>query len=210
MRALLGSRVFATGVLSRMLRLGAVALLVIALTALVRNCINEMPPGEFATRKGDILLSDGKYQQALARFDEALQRAPGYPGATMGKAIALMQLGRAGEADATLSTLIESLRAGPDTPNTRRTLAAALGNRGILADREGRYEAALADYQAALAVDANAVSGPGLVDRILSGRTRPSNIERRRRYLEEQLALPEDQRRLRDPEADAQQSMWKP
>ncbi len=96
------------------------------------------------------------------------------------------------------------------TPPVVAVLAAAFANRGILHDRGGRYAAALADYRQALAVDAGAVDGPGLFHKILYGNAQPSNIAKRADYIEQQLALPEDQRLLRVPEIDARQRMHKP
>ncbi len=97
-----------------------------------------------------------------------------------------------------------------DDTTGRGVLAGAYANRGILHDREGRFEAALADYRKALAIDAGAVDGPGLMDKILFGNAQPSTVAKRAAYLERQLALPEDQRLLRVPELDARQRMHKP
>ena len=170
------------------------------------------PPGDFETRQGDILLSDGKFDKALERFDQALAENPEHPGALMGRAIALLQSGRTVEAEAAFTALItfQEKRLGDDDPNGRGLLAAAYANRGILHDRDGRYQRALADYRRALAVDAEAVSGPGLVGRVLYGTPNPSTVAKRADYLEAQLELPPEKRTLSRPEADAEQRMHKP
>ena len=104
-------------------------------------------------------------------------------------------------------------------PNRRRTksvlpssavLAGAYANRGIVYDRQGDYEKALESYIEGLKVDEEAVSGPGVINKILYGLQKPSSVRDRARYIYEQLQLPEDQRLLSIPEIDAQQRMFKP
>ncbi len=172
----------------------------------------QAPPGDFETRQGDILLGDGKYAKALERFDEALAANPEHRGAMMGRAIALMQEGRTDNAEAAYTALIafQEKHLDADDPTGRGLLAAAFANRGILHDRHGRPEQALADYRRALAIDAEAVSGPGLVDRVLYGTPTPATVAKRADYLESQLKLPPEQRVLSRPEIDAGQRMHKP
>ena len=181
------------------------------LWAVVREVV-DAPPGDYETRQGDILLGDGKFAEAIGRFDAALAVSPDHRGAMMGRAIALLESGRHEEAEAAFSDLIAFLSRSlaSDDPTGLAVLAAAFANRGILHDRGGRYAAALADYRQALVVDAGAVDGPGLFHKILYGNAQPSNIAKRADYIEQQLALPEDQRLLRVPEIDARQRMHKP
>jgi tetratricopeptide (TPR) repeat protein len=181
------------------------------LWAVVREVV-EAPPGDYEVRQGDILLSDGKFDDAIGRFEAALAVSPQHRGAMMGRAIALLQQGRLAEAEVALTDLIAFLSANlpPDDPTGVAVLAAAHANRGILNDRTGRHEAALADYRRALAIDAGAVEGPGLFHRIIYGNAQPSSIAKRAAYLESQFALPEDQRLLQLPELDARQRMHKP
>ncbi|MBK8177108.1 MAG: tetratricopeptide repeat protein [Rhodospirillales bacterium] len=96
-----------------------------------------------------------------------------------------------------------------DAP-ARAILAAAYADRGILFDRLGRWDEALADYRRALALDASVVSPPGIVARILYGNAHPSSVARRAEYLAHQLALPADDRVMRIPDIDARQRMHKP
>jgi tetratricopeptide (TPR) repeat protein len=170
------------------------------------------PPGDYETRKGDILLGDRKYDEAIDWFTKALDKSPNHRGALMGRAIGFMQTDRTVEAEAEFDHLIDYLTQNlePDDPTGRAVLAGAYANRGILRDRTGRYEDALADYIMALKIDQGAVEGPGIVHKILYGNSRPSTVEKRARYLAEQLALPEEERVMRRPDVDEQQRMFKP
>jgi tetratricopeptide (TPR) repeat protein len=199
-------------VLRRFIVLAAAATFAMfTLWAVVREVV-EAPPGDYEVRQGDILLGDGKFEDAIGRFEAALAISPAHRGAMMGRAIALLQGGREGEAEAAFSDLIAFLSTGlsPDDPTGTAVLAGAFANRGILRDRSGRYAEALLDYRQALSIDAGAVEGPGLFHRILYGNATPSTIAKRADYLERQLALPEDQRLLRVPDLDARQRMHKP
>ena len=172
----------------------------------------DRPQGDFEVQQGDILLTDDKYDEALAAFDRALQESPDHRGALMGRALVFMKSGRGREAVAELTYLIDFLQRTlePDDLTGRATLAAAYANRGILHDRAARYEKALVDYVAALKIDEESVSGPGLVDKVLYGTPNASTVRKRAEYLIEQLALPEGQRLLRVPEIDAEQRIYKP
>ena len=163
----------------------------------------DAPPGDYEVRQGDILLTDGKYDAAIDRFDAALALSPGHRGALMGKAIAYLQSDRPAEAEAAFNHLIEVLgrTLADDDPTGRGVLSGAHANRGILYDRLGRYEAALADYEQALAIDPEAVEGPGLFHRILYGNTHPATVRQRAAHLQRQLALPESERVMRVPRA---------
>ena len=202
-----------TAVLRRLAVLLAIGgLVVIAVLAVIRPYLFDAPPGDYETRQGDILLTDHRWDAALERFEAALSLSPEHRGAWMGKAIAHLQAGRTAEAEAAFTHVIERLgpKIAADDATGRAVLAGAYANRGILHDREGRFAAALADYRQALAVDAEAVAGPGLLDRVLYGNARPSTVAKRAAYIEWQLALPESERLLRVPELDARQRMYKP
>ncbi|HLF95952.1 MAG TPA: tetratricopeptide repeat protein [Methylococcaceae bacterium] len=179
--------------------------------AVVTNYV-EAPPGDFEVRQGDILLGDKKYAEALERFSAALEVSPNHRGALMGRALAYLQTDRHQEADAEFTYLIDYLNKNlaADDVTGYAVYAAAYANRGILYDRTGQYEKALADYIQALRIDEGAVDGPSLVDKILYGTPRPSTVRKRARYLHEQLALPPEKRLLRVLEKDAEQRMYKP
>jgi tetratricopeptide (TPR) repeat protein len=179
--------------------------------AVLKSYVNA-PSGDYEVRQGDILLGDSEYDAAMERFNAALAVSPDHRGALMGRALVLLQTARYTEAEAEFTYLIKYLQGSlePDDITGIAVYAAAHTNRGILYDRTGRYEKALADYASALKIDEGAVSGPGLVDRVIYGTPRPATVRQRAIYLTKQLALPEDQRVLRIPEKDAEQRIYKP
>lgn len=192
--------------------LSAAGLALVVLWSLLKPYLFDAPPGDYEVRQGDILLTDGKYDAAIERFEAALAVSPDHRGALMGKGIAFLQSGRPAQAEAVFTHLIDMLpRTLPaDDATGRGVLSGAYANRGILHDRLGRYEAALADYEQALAIDPEAVEGPGLLHRILYGDARPAAVRQRAAYLQRQLALPESERVMRVPELDERQRMYKP
>ena len=171
----------------------------------------QVPPGDYEVRQGDILLGDRKFDEALERFTAALEEAPDHRGALMGRAIVFLQSERYPEAEAEFTYLIDFLtnNVAPDDPTGIAVLAGAYANRGIMYDRTGRYEKALEDYVRAINIDEGAVEGPGLVDKILYLAS-PATVRKRAIYLQQQLALPEEDRLFRVPELDLEQRMHKP
>lgn len=192
--------------------LSVMVLALITVWSLLNAYLFDAPPGDYEVRQGDILLTDGRYDAALERFEAALVLSPDHRGALMGKAIAYLQSDRPAQAEATFTRLIDVLHRtlAPDDATGRGVLSGAYANRGILHDRLGRYEAALADYRQAMAIDPEAVAGPGLLHRILYGDAHPGAVRQRAEYLQRQLALPEGERVMRVPELDERQRMYKP
>jgi tetratricopeptide (TPR) repeat protein len=172
----------------------------------------QAPRGDFEVRQGDILLGDEKFDAAIERFDAALKATPNHRGALMGRALAYLQSRRYPEAEAEFTRLINSLRdsLAADDGTGHAAFAAAYANRGILYDRTGRYQKALSDYMQALKIDPGAVAGPGFVDKIIYGVSKPSTVRDRAIYLQQQLALPPEKRLLTLPAEDAKQRMHKP
>lgn len=170
------------------------------------------PAGDYQTEMGSNRLAEGKFEEALGHFDKALGQAPDHRGALMGRALAYLQMGDLDSARVEFDYVIAFLEANVDQedPTGVGTLAGAYANRGILHDRRGEYENALDDYVMALRTDEGAVSGPGLVSRVVYGTPNVATVRGRATYLAEQLQLPEGQRRLRVPEIDAEQRMYKP
>lgn len=168
-------------------------------------------PGDYEVRKGDILLGDKQHEDAIEWFNNALEITPNHRGALMGRAAALIQLERYPEAIAELDYVINFLgRTLDDDDDTGLgALAAAYANRGIIRDRQGQHEQALADYIKSLEIDEGAVSGPDFIYKVLYD-PRPSNVRKRARYIYEQLQKPEDERLMTVPELDAKQRMYKP
>ena len=199
-------------VLLRFIKLMAILTVVMfSVWALIQSYFNELP-GDYDTRQGDIRLTEGKFDEAIKSFNKALREMPNHRGALMGRALVYIRTNRTGEAIAELTHLIEFLKKSLKSEDVtgRAVLAAAYANRGIVLDRLGRYEQALADYIEALKTDEGAVSGPGLVDKIIYGTPKPSTIRDRAVYLKKQLDLPEDQRLLRVIEIDRKQRSYKP
>ena len=116
------------------------------------------------------------------------------------------------EANRVLSSLIIFLEKNveKDDKTGIGTLAAAYANRGIIKDREKKYQEALEDYIKALGIDDEAVAGPGLGTVILNYKFKSSSVKDRALYLNEQLQLPEEERILSIKELDEGQVMHKP
>ncbi len=148
----------------------------------------------------DRFFQDGLYEDALTEYRQILILDRDNLRALGGKAQALMQLGRDAEARDLLDQLIAR----------RPEFAPAYVSRGILKDRMGDYEGALADYDRSLSLDAEVAEGPGLLTRFLRNQAeKPPTVADRARYLREQLAKPDSERLLRIPEEDAKQRTYK-
>lgn len=172
----------------------------------------ERQPGDYYTELGGNRLKDGRHDEALDHFAKALDEAPNHRGALMGRALVFIDRQQYDLAVSELTFLIEFLETNLETDDRtgRAALAAAYANRGIVNDREGRHEKALADYIEALKTDSGAVEGPGWVDKLLYGDPDPATIRGRAKYIHEQLKLPENERVMRVPEIDAEQRPYKP
>ncbi len=171
----------------------------------------DVSPGDYHTRQGDQQLSSGEFEAALKSFNLALSEMPDHRGALMGRALIFIQTGRYREAVEELTYLIGRLEETLESDDTtgRGALAAAYANRGVIHDREARYEDALRDYVKSLQIDEGVTEGPGIFNQILY-RYRPSTVRDRAIYLQEQLQLPEDERLMQVPEKDELQRMHKP
>lgn len=99
---------------------------------ILRPMVRDGAPGDYETRRGDILLTDGAYGAAIAEFDRALTVSPAHRGAIMGRAIALMESGQSSAAEEEFGRLIRLLgTSARDDPTGMATLAAAYANRGF-------------------------------------------------------------------------------
>jgi len=177
----------------------------------VKSFMNR-PPGDYETEVCDIRLKDKKYEQALEAANEALEKTPNHRGAMMCKALVFISQKKYFEANEQLSNLITFLEKNLDDDDKTGigTLAAAYANRGIIKDRNKKYEEALKDYVKALGIDHEAVAGPGLGTIILNYKFKSSSVKERALYLNEQLQLPKDERVLSIKELDEGQVMHKP
>lgn len=157
-------------------------------------------PGDMAYQAANRLFEDGRYEEALARYNEAAEQASDPIHALRGRARTLVQLNRLSQA---LHAFDEVIARDPG-------FGPSYANRGIIYDRLGRYEKAVADYEKALKLDPSLGEGPGWLTRFLRNQAeRPPTIADRAQYLREQLAKPESERVLRVPEEDAQQRPYK-
>ncbi len=201
-----------SGVLKRFIKYMAILTFVMfSIWAVVKMAKNEVP-GDMEVRQGDILLQDEKFADAIVRFDEALALQPDHRGALIGKAVSLMALERYPEAEAVLTYLVAYLQANlsDDDPTGAGALSAAYANRGIIKDRQARYEEALLDYIEAIKIDYDLADGPGWIEHLLHYNKEPSSVLKRAEYIYQQLKLPENERLMRVPELDAKQRRYKP
>ncbi len=177
----------------------------------VRSFMNR-PPGDYETEVCDIRLKDKKYDEALEAANIALEKTPNHRGAAMCKALVFISQKKYLEANEELTNLINFLKKNvkEDDKTGIGTLAAAYANRGIIKDRNKKYEEALQDYIKALGIDHVAVAGPGLGTIILNYKFKSSSVRERALYLNEQLQLPENERVLSIEELDEGQVMHKP
>lgn len=157
-------------------------------------------PGQKAYEAANRHFEDGRFEEAIKVYDQALEENSELLPALRGKARSLMQLEHYDRALALFNRAIEG------DPEFAPTYA----NRGILNDRMGRYEEAIRDYEKALELMPELAEGPNWITRFLRLQPeKPPTIDDRARYLKEQLALPEEERKLRDPEEDEQQRSYK-
>ena len=118
----------------------------------------------------------------------------------MGRALALLQLDRS---EAALVDFDRAIELSP-------SFAQAYANRGILHDRNGRYDSAVADYRYAIQLDAKVGEGPGWLWKFMhSPEIEQSSLAERVTYIEAELKKPESERLLRVQEQDSQQQMRK-
>ena len=201
-------------VLRRFVILMVILTVVVVLFRDVIEAQFDRPPGDYHTEVGSNRLVDGLYDQAMEEFNKALEESPDHRGALMGRALIYIQTERYEDAVGELGYLIERLQITLESEPNDRTgqgvLAAAFANRGIVHDRRGLYEEALADYIAALRTDPGAIEGPDIFQKILLGGDQISTVRDRAEYLHQQLQLPENERLLSLPELDDQQFMYKP
>ncbi len=191
--------------------LGIATFVMFSIWMMMRNYEGQTE-GDYEVRQGDIFLSDEKYQDAIKAFDEALKIQPNHRGALGGQAVALMAMKKYEEAESLLTYLIGFLREtlSDDDLTGRGALSAAYANRGIIKDRQGRYQAAFDDYIDSARVDFDLAEGPGVVERLLYYEKKPSSVLKRAEYIYKQLKLPKSERVMRNPEEDEKQRRYKP
>lgn len=160
----------------------------------------ETSPGNTAYLTGNKLFEDGYYDRALKEYDAALAQNPDAPYIVRAKARTLMQLNRPDEALEWFDLAIE----------LQPYFGGAYANRGILYDRMGQYELAIADYEKSLELDSEIAEGPHWLTRFLRNQPeKPPTVKDRAAYLREELAKPPGERLLSLPESDAAQRSYK-
>lgn len=164
-----------------------------------RTAVEEYP-GDYEVRKGNYRLEDGRYDEALAEFNSALDKKPDHLQAHHGVAVTYLQMGDPGKA---LAEFNETIGIDP-------SFAVAYADRGVAYDRMGLHEEALQDYRKALELDPELVKGPGWLWRFMRNISeKPPTILERANYIEAELQKPVGERKLRFPEADEKQRMYK-
>jgi tetratricopeptide (TPR) repeat protein len=160
----------------------------------------ERVPGNTAYQEGEIFFEDGEYARALEKYEAALRADPTTPHYVRAKARALMQLERYDEALRWFNQAVE----------IQPFFGGTYANRGILYDRIGEYEKAVADYEKALELSEEVGEGPHWLIRFLRNQPEPPpTVADRLAYLKQELAKPEDERLLRVPELDSKQRTYK-
>ncbi len=160
----------------------------------------ESVPGAHSVQAAAKHLEDGRNEDALREYESLLKDNPGNVYYLRGKAQALMQMG---ENDLALNIYNDAI-------NREKDFGVTYANRGILRDRMGDHEGALADYEKALKLAPETAEGPGMMTRFLRKQdVKPPTIAERANYLREQLAKPESERLLKVPERDAKQRPYK-
>ncbi len=157
-------------------------------------------PGDMQAVAGDRAFQDRDFESALSEYKAALEHDPEHGHALLGKANALVQLQRVDDAIAAYDRYIAEID---------DEFAGVYANRGIAFDHIGEHELALQDYRKAQALDEAVDDGPGWLTRFLHMDTdgQPT-VGDRADYLEHQLALPEEERKLADPERDGEQRSY--
>ncbi len=172
--------------------------------------VGKVQPGDLHYHAGNRAFEDGQYERAVVEFQRALSEAPDHANALRGLAISLHQAGRHDDALAIYDDAIARAAELPADDAERAALAASYANRGILLDTMGRHEEALMSYEMALGIDVEVAKGPHWLTRFLRKQPEtPPTVADRARYLRAELAKPEAERVLRNPEIDAQQRPYK-
>ncbi len=183
-------------------------------------------------------LEDGNLEDALTAYGKVLGTNPDNLGALRGKAQTLMQLGsryaneshlaqargNQSETDKLAASSVDYYRRSlldyDDAIRRQDAMEVSAdhlsiqgvvyANRGILKDRMGDYQGALADYRMAMKLEPRVTEGPGRLTRFMRNQAdMPPTVQDRARYLEEQLAKSGSEQLMRISEEDARQRPYK-
>ena len=153
-------------------------------------------PADSAYLDGNAYFREGSYEQAVTSYRMALEADPRHGAALRGLANSHAQLKRYDDGLAAIERAVQL------EPGNGGNYAI----RGIIRDRAGQHELAMADYQKSLELDPEVAQGMSWLDRLLYNvQERPPTVADRLKYLRQQMALPESERVLRVPEIDEKQ-----
>jgi len=194
--------------------------------------LNQSAPGAYKLDAARKNLEDGRFDEALSLYREALKADSENLGALRGMAQALTQLGAQAEqrehakaqdqtkkaaqslnyykqAMTYYNEAISREEAPEPSPLRQRIRGVAYANRGILQDRMGNHSGALSDYTESIRLEPEVADGPGLLTRFMRNQAeRPPSVADRARYLAAELSKPEEERVLRIPTLDARQRAY--
>lgn len=155
-----------------------------------------MGPGDVAFVDGNNVFKDGHYERSAEYYNTALEENPQHHGAMIALANSYVQIKKY---DLALNAIERAIKFDPD-------FGGAFAIRGIIYDHMGRYEQAMADYDKSLKMDPVVSKGMHWLDRLLYNvQDAPPTVADRLAYLQQQMALPQSQRVLRNPKEDEKQ-----
>ena len=114
-------------------------------------------------------INQGKYNEAIKAYDEAIRLDPKHAAAWNNKGIALNNQGKYNEA---IEAYDEAIRLDPN-------YAAAWNNKGIALNNQGKYDEAIKAYDEAIRLDPNyaaAWNNKGMLSRIRASTMKPSRL----------------------------------
>ena len=136
---------------------------------------------------------DKNYQESLSLYIKAARAEPNNLYILEGQARSLMRLGKIKQAEKAFISVLEK----------DNSFIPALTNIGILYDVKEDYEKAIIFYSKALEKEKKIAKGMSFFKRFLNNiQFKPSNIEERLNYIQQQLKLTESGRKLQNKKID--------
>jgi tetratricopeptide (TPR) repeat protein len=133
------------------------------------------------------------YQESLELYIKAAESEPNNLYALEGQARSLLRLGKIEQAEKAFIYVLEK----------DKSFIPALTNIGILYDVKGDYKQAIIYYGKALEKEIKIANGLSFFKRFLKNiQFKPSNVEERLKYIQNQLKLPKDNRKLKNIKID--------
>ena len=136
---------------------------------------------------------DKNYQESFKLYIKVVKSEPNNLYALEGQARSLMRLGKIKQAEKAFIYVLEK----------DNSFIPALTNIGILYDVKGDYEKAILFYSKALEKEKKIANGMSFFKRFLKNiQFKPSNIEERLNYIQNQLKLTKSSRKLKNKKID--------